>query len=174
MWERKHFRSSELFQCLQGKAENQISSQESLPAKMKGRNRPGHQGCSVFQPSGFNCNLLFFGPGQSSYLSGLSEKSKFWSGPWGSHSQGHWVGCFTLCFHPTLLFAPYPRQKMFLRGSQHKCRGPLTWALLYNPFVKILRTEIVTIKGENHGSQRRPMYRMIKIYPRRLQRVKQP
>lgn len=140
---------------------------------MKGRNRPGHQGCSVLQPSGFNCNLLFFGPGQGSYLSGLSEKSRFWSGPWGSHYAGPlgWVLYSVLPPYPTLCSLPKTKV-MFLRGSQHKFRGPLTWVLLYNPFVKILRTEIVTFKGENHGSQRCPRSRMIEICPRRLQRVK--
>lgn len=147
--ERRRFSLSEVIQCLQRKAGN------FLPRKLcwKGVRQELAWPPRVlsFPTFTFKLQPFAFGPGQDSYLSGLSEKARSRWRLGVPTMRGHWVGsyvCSVLPPNPGLCSLPKTTVS-FLRRSQHKFRGRMTWVLFYNPFVEIPRTEIIQPKVKN-------------------------
>lgn len=137
---------SEVIQCLRRKAEN------FLPEKLCWKG--GRQELAwlprvlSFPTFTFKLQPFGFGPGQGSYLSGLSEKARSRWCLGVPTMRGHWVGsyvCSVLPLNPRLCSLPKTTVS-FLRGSQRMFRGRMTWVFFYNPFVKIPRTEIMQPK----------------------------
>lgn len=80
---------------------------------MKGRNCPGHlatEGAQHSNPQVLIATFCFLALAKAHISQAYQKRASFGHVLGVPSMQGHWVGSFTLSFHLTLRFAPYPRQ----------------------------------------------------------------